>query len=165
MRVLLFGYDSPSHQRGAEDYLQNAINPRSQLNNTMNTTPIITKEYYESRERLAFHKQVASLRKAPLAERKEAMQDYIEALQIPGRMIERTEWLLNGGYGMGAYLNARDVKASKLMNRAAWFSQTIAALDHNCPPEMARKAFLSLPKSEQDRLNAEIEKAITDFTL
>ena len=126
-------------------------------------TKITTKEAYEAIERLAFCKQLDCLKFQPLADRQAAQKDCAGALMVPGRMVERTEWILSGDYGHGAFLHAKDVARSRLMNRAAWFSQVIAALDSSCPQREARAAFMAIPEADRTRINAEIEKAIEDW--
>ena len=115
---------------------------------------------YELNERGLFNAQIAAVEKSPLPDRKEGEKDFREALEIPGRMAERAEWILNGSYGFGAQLIAREVAANRRMNRAAWFGQVIAALDHGCPQAFAARAWLALPKMRQAQVNAEIIQAI-----
>ena len=126
-------------------------------------TTLQTTAQYENTERLSFHAQIRRVESAPFAERKEGMRDFSNSLGVDFRLAERAEWILNGSYGFGCYLIAKEIATNKRMNRAAWFGQTIAALDHGCPAEMARKAFLALPKAQQDKLNSEVIKAIDDF--
>jgi len=126
-------------------------------------TTIPTQYEYETNERARFNSDLRNVESAPLAHRKEGMKDFAESLTVDFRMAERAEWILNGSYGFGCYLVAKEVAENKRMNRAAWFGQVIAALDHNCPADMARKAFLALPKEQQVKINAEIIKAIDDF--
>ena len=119
-----------------------------------------TTAQYETTERNAFRHQLIRIESLPLNERREGASDFAQSLS-PERMAERADWILNGSYGFGCQLVAKEIAASPRMNRAAWFGQVIAALDHNCPAAMARKAFLSLPTDKQDEINKAIISAIS----
>ena len=120
---------------------------------------------YESTERTRFWRQIADVERAPLAERKAGRADWAEAMQHPDTMAERVRWLLAGNYGHGAYLIAHEVRQNKRkrMNRAAAIGSYLAALDHYCPGDMARKAWNGLNKTNQAAVNKAIIKALDDY--
>ena len=130
------------------------------------TTQIPTQAEYEARERAMFQKQIQATVEAPLADRKESAKDWRETIEAFGAgnyLKERTFWLLQGAYGFGSYQAAHDVARNKRVNRAAWFGQMIAALDHHCPPASAAAVFVSLPCDRQERINAAITTAIEEW--
>ena len=117
---------------------------------------------YEQREIQSALAHEREVDRAPLAERKEAQNDFLEAIQkYPEVVAERVGWLLDGQYGMGAMLLAHNVTAR--MNRPAAYSQMIAVLDHNCPKRMAAEAWKKLTKPQQAKLQREIEAVLAQF--
>ena len=119
-----------------------------------------TKADYEGAELLAFSRQIKRIADAPLADRQSAARDWRERLSDPETIAVRADWILNGSYGHGAYLHAWHVARNRRMNRAAWFSQMVAALDFNCPADFARREFLRLSKAQQAAVNAAILTAV-----
>ena len=120
-----------------------------------------TDREYEQQERALHAARLREIEAAPLAERREAAREYECAMRERTATIAgRISWLLEGCYGKGAQLAARDVLARPRMNRAAWLSQTIAALEWSCPAREAREAWKRLTAAEQATLAAQIERVI-----
>jgi len=117
---------------------------------------------YEQREIELALKNEREIERAPLADRKEAQQSFFEAIkQYPEIVAERVGWLLDGQYGAGAMLLARNVTSRS--NRPAAYSQMIAVLDHNCPRRMAAEAWKKLTPKEKTKLQQLIEDEIEQF--
>ena len=117
---------------------------------------------YEQRELANAARNEREVERAPLAERKEAQEAFFQAIKHnPEIVAERVGWLLDGQYGMGPMLQARNV--TKRMNRPALYSQMIAVLDHNCPRAMAVAAWKKLSSKEQAKLQSLIETVIEEF--
>lgn len=115
---------------------------------------------YEQREARMFHRELQEVEKAPLRERQEARNEYLEAMKkYPDLVAERIGWIINGSYGKGSYDAARRVLASR-MNKVAWFSTTIAALEWRCPQAFAVGAWKKLTPAEKQRLDAAIKREI-----
>ena len=120
-----------------------------------------TKEY-EYQERIRFNKQIRDVESAPLSERREARDNWVEAMKSPVMISERVDWLIDGSYGYGSYIAAREVVMNKRMNRVAWFAQVLAALEYGCPANFARSAWNLLYEHEQKAVNAAIGAVIDD---
>ena len=117
---------------------------------------------YEKREIADALRNERLVNEAPLAERKEGQRSFFEAIKHTSAVVaERVTWLLDGQYGMGPMLLARNVTSRS--NRPALYSQMIAVLDHNCPRAMAVAAWKKLSTKEQAKLQQLIETAIESF--
>ncbi len=117
---------------------------------------------YEYQERIRLNKQIRYIESAPIAERREARQDWTEAMKDPANVANRIDWLLDGSYGYGSYIVAREVLTRTRMNRVAFFAQLLAALEYRCPANFARAAWNRLSENEQKAVNAAIGAVIED---
>lgn len=116
---------------------------------------------YEHREVIAFHNDL-TVPGLTRAERAESAAEWLQACrETPGIVSARVLWLLQGCYGHGSYLAAREVIANRKMNRAAWLGQAIAALEWKTTPAAARRAWHKLTPAEQTRLTDAINNEIT----
>lgn len=119
---------------------------------------------YEAREAQEFHKQLREVEKAPLADRKEAAAEYLDAMKNdPSRVAERISWLIDGNYGYGAMKAAERVLRSPRMNRGAALSIMVAALDWQCPQRAATAAWKKLTKAQRDALDEAIKTEIAEL--
>jgi len=120
---------------------------------------------YEMREAQEFQSTLREVDRAPLAERKEACAEFLEAMRhSPDLVAERIGWLLDGNYGYGSMQAAkRVIKGSSRMNKAAQLTHMVAALEWRCPARMAAQAWKALSSSEKKALDravgAEIKAA------
>jgi len=118
---------------------------------------------YDARERATFHRQLMEVEKAPIRDRQEARAEFAEAMaHDPTLVAERVGWLLNGSYGKGSYDAAREVARNKRMNRSAWMTMTIGALEWQCPRVFTAGAYNKMTEAQKRRLNHLIEKEISD---
>jgi hypothetical protein len=117
---------------------------------------------YETNERALYHKQLTRNESAPLAERKEAFADFASLLRDPSALAVRVGFLLDGNYGYGSYVIAKEVVANKRLNRAAILSQMVAALECFCPGNYARKAYLALNADEKAAVDSVFADAIAN---
>lgn len=123
---------------------------------------IPTQADYETRERLAFTRQLSEVKPD-----KESRATFAEALiKTPDLVAERIGWLLNGSYGYGSYVAALEVARNKRMNRAAWLTNVIAALEWGCDARYVAKVWSGLTPEVQEAFNAlvigEIEAALAE---
>lgn len=118
-----------------------------------------TQSEYERDEARRLQAQLDAVERAPLAERREGMQDWTNAMQCPHVIGERVEWIFNGTYGFGAMKHAERIRDGR-GNREAQLGMLVAALDHNCPRAFAAKAWKGLPAGLQRKVNAAIARAI-----
>ena len=118
---------------------------------------------YETREAMAFQKQLCDVDKQSLADRKAAAEEFHKAMRgNPGLVAERVGWLLNGSYGYGSYKAAeREIKSRG--NIFAWLVQTIGALEWMCPTAMTRDRWKKLTKVEKATLDAAVEREVQEY--
>lgn len=116
---------------------------------------------YETRELRGAHGKLSEVEKAPLAERKEAQQEFFEAMRDNPEIVgERIAWLLNGSYGYGSKLMADRIIASPRMNQSAALTTLTAAFEWSCPAAMTAAAWKKLSPSEKAKLEANVKRAI-----
>lgn len=116
---------------------------------------------YERRELASAHKRLVDLRRAPLADRKEAQASFLEAIRDnPELVAERIGWLLGGSYGHGEKQVAMRVLKNPRMNRSASLTQLVGAFEWQSPEDMSRAAWKKLSKREQAALERAVQAAI-----
>ena len=117
---------------------------------------------YERRELADARKKIDQLRRAPLSDRKEAQAEFLKAMRTdPELVAERLGWLLNGSYGYGSMLMAKQVLASPRMNRSAALTQLVGAFEWMTPEDMVRAAWKKLSTREKATLETAVQGAIT----
>lgn len=125
------------------------------------TSGIPSQSEYERRELAEANRRLDELRRAPLAERKEAQASFLEAMRDhPDLVAERIGWLLDGNYGYGPMLLAKRVLGSPRMNRSAALTQMIGAFEWMSNQDMNREAWKKLTKSQQIALEKAVQEAI-----
>lgn len=97
---------------------------------------------------------------APLADRKEACAEFAEALRDPLLVAERLGWLIDGNYGRGEMLKAKQIVASPRMNRRAALTHLIGMYEWRCPSDMGVAAWKKLSASEKKALDAAVDVVI-----
>lgn len=119
---------------------------------------------YETREITLFHNELQKVDRLPLADRKANAAEFLDALRrSPDVVGERIAWVLNGSYGQGAYLQARDIVQNRpRMNREAWLVQVVGALEWSVPARAVAAAWKKLTPAEKKRLDDHIQRAIRD---
>lgn len=91
---------------------------------------------HERRERAEAQQRLAEVRRQPLSDRKEAQAKFLETMRVnPELIAERLGWLLDGSYGYGAMLLAKQVLGSPRMNRSAALTQMVGAFEWMVPEE------------------------------
>ena len=116
---------------------------------------------YDDRERMKTNQDLAALGHEPLKIRQENRAEYARAMNItPEIVAERIEWMIEGCYGHGAYLICQDILKRTRMNRIAMLSQMIAGLEWHCSALESRKAYLTLTKAGQARIDKAIQAII-----
>ena len=111
-----------------------------------------------------YKRQIEELNKSPLNDRKAGAKEWFESMRdTPKTVGERVGWLLAGSYGYGSYVKARQIAASKGMNRVAALGGMIAELEWQCPSRMAADEWKRLTPAQQQTVNAEVAKAIQEW--
>jgi hypothetical protein len=122
----------------------------------------MSSDNYDQREISEARALLTEIRKAPLADRRDARASFLNALRDPEIVGERLTWLINGSYGYGEMLLAKRVLQNPRMNRAAALTQLVAAFEWRCPEDFARDAWKQLSKREQTALQRAIDRVIRD---
>ena len=122
----------------------------------------MTQAEYHNAEMQRFFKKMERIEKAPLNERREAREEWKEALEYRQNIARNCSWLLDGSYGYGEMIRAHSL-ISGGGNKAARLGILLAALDHNCPAVFAVSAFKSLATEQQKAINEAINGAIQEF--
>ena len=116
---------------------------------------------YERRELTEARNKLTELRRAPLADRKEAQAEFFKAMrEDPELVAERLGWLIGGNYGYGAMLMAKQALGSPRMNRSAALTQLVGAFEWMTPEDMVRAAWKKLSASEKAALESAVQGAI-----
>jgi hypothetical protein len=116
---------------------------------------------YERNEQAMARKRIDALRRAPLADRKEAQAELLEAMRDdPDQVAERIAWLLDGTLGAGEQMLARRVLGNPRMNRSAALTQMVGAFNWQSPEDMTSAAWKKLSKKEQAALERAVQGAI-----
>jgi hypothetical protein len=118
---------------------------------------------YEERKIREARAQEHAVENAPLADRKEAQLEFFNAMRdTPDLVAERIGRLLDGNYGYGAMIIAKDVLVRTRMNREATLTQMIGVYEWQSPSEMTRAAWKRLTSGERTALGREVRLAIRD---
>lgn len=118
---------------------------------------------YERRELREAKQRLTEIEKAPLADRKEAAAEFLEAMRDhPEIVAERIGWLLDGNYGYGQMLKAKQILGSPRMNRSAALTHMVAAYEWSTPNAMAIAGWKKLTKGQQVALDKAVLRAIKD---
>lgn len=120
-----------------------------------------TRQEYSHAERINALKRLNDAVKQSLTDRKEAKATWFEALtKYPDLIPQRIDWLINGSYGYGEMLLAKEVLARTRSNRVAALAQLIACFEWGCDAASARSAFRQLTPEQQARVNNSIQAVI-----
>jgi len=121
-----------------------------------------TDAQYESRSLGEAMRHLEEVKRAPLSDRKEAQAEFLEAMrESPDIIAERLGWLFDGNYGRGEMLKARQIiNMGRGANKKASLNQLIAALEWQCPADMAVAAWKKLSSAEKEKLDQAIEIVI-----
>lgn len=116
---------------------------------------------YENRSLHEANRHLTQIESAPLSERKEAQAEFLEVIKNdPALLAERLSWLIDGNYGYGEMMKAKQIIASPRVNREAALTQLVAAYEWQCPPAMAVAAWKKLDATEKRMLSSAIEVVI-----
>lgn len=125
------------------------------------SSPSGSESEYERRELTEAQNKLSQLRRAPLSERKEAQAEFFKAMRDdPELVAERVGWLLDGNYGYGSMLMAKQVLGSPRMNRSAALTQMIGAFEWMTPEDMVRAAWKKLSASAKAALESAVQGEI-----
>ena len=150
------------HWNYSYDHTKRPNKPNDQTTNQTNKGSKMT---YEQREITKAHKQISELSNEPLKIRQENRSQFARDMQDnPDAVVERIEWMIDGNYGYGPYLICQDVLTRKRMNRVAMLSQLLGSFEWDCSSLEARKAYLSLTKQEQNKINKGIQELIDELS-
>jgi hypothetical protein len=127
------------------------------------STGIPSQSEYERRERMEAIRREQEVERAPLRDRKEAQQSFLEAMrERPAIVASRIGWLLDGNYGYGPMVMAKQVLGSPRMNREAALTQMIAVHEWMVPRRMAAEAWKKLTSAEKASLSEAVAEEIRE---
>lgn len=107
------------------------------------------------------HRHAQEIEKAPLDERQEARQAFYEAMaESPDLVAERIGWLIDGNYGHGEMLKAKQIVASPRMNRRAALTHMVGLYEWQCPSNFAIEAWKKLDAQQKKVLDAAVDVVI-----
>lgn len=121
-----------------------------------------TDQEYERKELNSAMNDMRQIEMAPLTERKEAANEFFEAMRDdPALVAERIGWLFNGDYGYGQRMKARQVLGmSKRANKVASINQLVGAYEWRSPPAMTVAVWKKLTSPQKNLLQRAIEIVI-----
>jgi hypothetical protein len=123
------------------------------------STTIPSQAEYEARELNRARKHYNDIQFAPLQARKDGRRAWREALQDKELIAERVSWLMNGSYGFGEMMMAKQATASR-GNNVARMAHLIAGLEWQCPTCWAGDEWNKLPLVQRNAVNAAIQSEL-----
>jgi hypothetical protein len=120
---------------------------------------------YENRALQEAWRKIQEVEKAPLAERKEACANFLDAMKNhPDLVGERVGWLIDGNYGYGEMKKAHQVLGmSKRANKAAQLTHLVAIFEWSCPGAMAIAGWKKLSAAQKAALDRAVKAEIADY--
>lgn len=116
---------------------------------------------YEQNELTSAYNHMQEIEHAPLSDRKEAQADFFRVMsEDPALLAERLGWLIDGNYGYGEMMKAKQVVAHPRMNREASLTQLVGAYEWQCPPAMTSSAWRRLTSDQKAVLSAAVDVVI-----
>jgi hypothetical protein len=112
---------------------------------------------YEANEVASFRKDLALVEKG---EAQNEIDEWKEALaHDPALVAERIGWIINGSYGYGAMLQAKQ-RINQRGNAPAWLTQVVGALEWGVPFASTRKAWNALNPRQKAALDKHVKHII-----
>jgi hypothetical protein len=106
-------------------------------------------------------KKAREIDREPLNARQEARQAFYEAMaEDPSLVAERIGWLIDGNYGYGEMLKAKQIVASPRMNRRAALTHMIGLYEWQCPGNFAVEGWKKLTAQQKSTLDAAVDVVI-----
>ena len=116
---------------------------------------------YEANERRRAYADEQHINKATLGDRKAARDAFHEAMaEDPATVAERISWMLDGNYGYGQMVMAKEAVAAKRINREALLTQMVGVFEWQCPRDMSRAAWTKLTPAQKKALSAAVAVVI-----
>jgi hypothetical protein len=123
--------------------------------------PIPSQAEYERNELYQAVRREQEIDRAPLSERKEAQQNFLETMRDdPAVVAERVSWLLDGNYGYGPMMMAKEVLRNPRLNRRAILVQSVGVHEWMCPRRMTVDAWKKLTLAQKDLLDAAVDVVV-----
>jgi hypothetical protein len=118
---------------------------------------------YERNERSRAYADEQRINKASLGDRKAARDAFHEAMaEDPATVAERISWLLDGNYGFGQMMVAKEAVTAKRMNREALLTQSVGVFEWQCPRDMSRAAWTKLTPAQKKALSTAVAVVIAE---
>lgn len=125
---------------------------------------IPSKTEHERRERSEAMAREREVERLPLSDRKFAREEMHDVIANRPKVVgERIGWLLDGNYGYGAMVLAREIADNKRMNRQAGLLALVGIHEWSCPRKFTFEAWKKLDELQKINLELEIRKAIESY--
>lgn len=116
---------------------------------------------YNLDEMHRFRTECLEIERSPFADRKEGRNKLLDHLiNERNHFKDSAQLLVEGCYGQGAYLEARNMFKNTRMNRRAWLFNSVAYLEYRTGNKMACEVWNSLPPPIQCNINAMLDEII-----
>lgn len=123
--------------------------------------PTMGLDDYGRRSLMEAYRNQQEVEKAPLSERAEARLAFGEAMRDdPALVAERIGWMIDGNYGHGESLKAKQIVASPRMNRRAALTHLVGVYEWKCPGNFAVDAWKKLNGQQKQALDAAVDVVI-----
>jgi len=120
-------------------------------------------DYYQY-EVLKFRRQMNNMIKLPLFDRKEGAKILLNHINNENHHFQQSvEWLVDGSYGYGGYIEAIITLNNKRLNRRAWLFNTVAAVEYCVDGQMACRLWKGLDDATKDRINVILDAVIENY--
>ena len=124
--------------------------------------PLPTQAQYEANELADARRKEEYVNRESLRDRKESQAHFHDLMaHDPALVAERIGWMVDGNYGFGPMLLAKQIVASPRMNRVAALTQLVGVFEWSCPRVMSVATWKKLTKSQQRALESAIETVIS----
>jgi hypothetical protein len=124
--------------------------------------PINYRDDYHRRTLSEAVAKINEVNHLPISERKENAAEFLRDLKHPAMIAERVKWLIDGSYGHGEMLKAKQIIASPRMNRRGSLTHLIGIYEWNTPIDMGVAQWKKLSHPEKIALDAALDRVIKD---
>ena len=124
-------------------------------------SPIPSQAEYERQSRDEAFRREIEIERAPLSDRKVNARKFFELMRYdPALVAERVGWIIDGSYGYGEMMKAKQIVANPRMNRVAALNCLIALYEWQCPRRLCVEAWKKLTTAQKNMLDKAIEVVI-----
>jgi hypothetical protein len=128
----------------------------------MTTTAIPTQAQYHNYEIQLARAKYQEVKDSPLTDRKEAAEQFgIACANDPALIVERIRWLLDGSYGYGPMIYAKQALEARNPNPRLFY--LIATYEWACGDYYAHRVWNNLGSEAQATLNTKLTAMLDEW--